>query len=128
TSRVRRLTDSRGFARPDRWFAGSNSPLPAVAARWSSVVDVAQAARAVTDELPNPRTARTLSATSSILAAARAGHALTEDHVARLFAVEGRDLDEVIAAADELRQESVGDTVTYVVNRNINYTNICLYH
>jgi FO synthase len=46
----------------------------------------------------------------------------------RLFRVEGRDLDEVIAAADRLRRESVGDTVTYVVNRNINYTNICLYH
>ena len=46
----------------------------------------------------------------------------------RLFGVEGRDLDEVIAAADQLRHESVGDTVTYVVNRNINYTNICLYH
>ena len=46
----------------------------------------------------------------------------------RLFSVEGRDLDQVIAAADELRHESVGDTVTYVINRNINYTNICLYH
>jgi FO synthase len=34
----------------------------------------------------------------------------------------------VVAAADQLRQESVGDTVTYVINRNINYTNICLYH
>ena len=46
----------------------------------------------------------------------------------RLFSVEGRDLDEVIGAADELRHESVGDAVTYVINRNINYTNICLYH
>ena len=33
-----------------------------------------------------------------------------------------------IDAADELRAQAVGDTVTYVVNRNINYTNICLYH
>ena len=31
-------------------------------------------------------------------------------------------------AADRLRAQTVGDTVTYVVNRNINYTNICLYH
>jgi FO synthase len=109
TVRVRRLSDGRGFARPDRWYAGSNTALPAVAERWSS-------------------SKRLFSGTSSILAAARAGHALSEDHIARLFGVEGRDLDEVITVADELRQESVGDTVTYVVNRNINYTNICLYH
>src|SRR3546814_21004905 len=33
----------------------------------------------------------------------------------------------VAGAADELRRQVVGDAVTYVVNRNINYTNICLY-
>jgi FO synthase len=110
TVRVRRLTDSRGFARQDRWYAGSSAALPPVADRWSAPAK------------------RRFSGTSTILAAARAGHALSEDHIARLFGVEGRDLDEVIVVADELRRESVGDTVTYVVNRNINYTNICLYH
>ncbi len=64
----------------------------------------------------------------SIIEAARAGDALNESDIVRLFSVEGRDLDEVIAAADQLRRESVGDNVTYVINRNINYTNICLYH
>jgi FO synthase len=64
----------------------------------------------------------------AILQAGRAGHALTETDIVRLFSVEGRDLDAVIAAADQLRHDAVGDTVTYVVNRNINYTNICLYH
>jgi FO synthase len=63
----------------------------------------------------------------ALIKAARAGHALIEEDIVRLFSVEGRDLDEVIAAANQLRHESVGDTVTYVVNRNINYTNICLY-
>jgi FO synthase len=53
---------------------------------------------------------------------------LTEADIVRLFGVQGPDLDAVIAAANQLRHESVGDTVTYVVNRNINYTNICLYH
>jgi FO synthase len=66
--------------------------------------------------------------TRAIIEAARAGHELKEADIVRLFGVEGRDLDEVIAAADGLRRESVGDTVTYVINRNINYTNICLYH
>jgi len=111
TTRVRRLTDSRGLARSDGWYAGSNTEPPALAGRWPSRVR-----------------ARAHSSTSAIVAAARAGHSLREEHIARLFCVEGRDLDEVIAAADELRKESVGDTVTYVVNRNINYTNICLYH
>jgi FO synthase len=63
-----------------------------------------------------------------LIAAARAGHDLSETDITRLFSAEGRDLDAVIVAADELRHESVGDTVTYVINRNINYTNICLYH
>ena len=63
-----------------------------------------------------------------IVDAARAGEELNEADIVRLFSVEGRDLDEIIAASDQLRHESVGDTVTYVINRNINYTNICLYH
>ncbi|MDB6014581.1 MAG: fbiC [Gammaproteobacteria bacterium] len=111
TPRVRRASDSRGFARPDRWFAGSGAALPAVAERWSMGSGIGHSKK-----------------TAAIIAAARAGHALNESDIVRLFSVEGRDLDEVIAAADQLRQESVGDTVTYVINRNINYTNICLYH
>ena len=114
TTHVRRLVDSRGFARADAWYAGSNSEVPSIAARWSSSVG-----RSV---------ARHPATMSAIVAAARAGHSLSEDHIARLFGVEGSDLDEVIATANELRQESVGETVTYVVNRNINYTNICFYH
>jgi FO synthase len=52
---------------------------------------------------------------------------LGEAALARLFAVDDRDLRAVLAAADLLRAETVGETVTYVVNRNINYTNICSY-
>ena len=136
TTRVRRLTDSRGFARSDRWYAGSNSELPSVAARWSSVASadsmddspLGEGKPQMGPEAERRWVKRGHSGTSAILAAARAGHSLSEEHIVRLFSVAGRDLDEVIAAADELRQESVGQTVTYVVNRNINYTNICLYH
>ena len=60
--------------------------------------------------------------------AASAGRELAETDVVRLFGAQGRDLDALIAAADRLRADTVGDTVTYVINRNINYTNICLYH
>jgi FO synthase len=127
TWRVRRLSDSRGFARPDRWYAGSGSDLPAIAARWSSLL-----ARPA-DDSPSPMRPETPSTRGdprikAIIQAARAGYTLIEADIVRLFSVEGRDLDAVIAAADQLRHESVGDTVTYVINRNINYTNICLYH
>ena len=59
---------------------------------------------------------------------AEQGKDLGASEIARLFTAEGRDFDAVRAFADELRRERVGDTVTHVVNRNINYTNICLYH
>jgi len=42
-----------------------------------------------------------------------------------LFAADGADLDEVCALADDVRRDVVGDDVTYVVNRNINFTNVC---
>lgn len=45
--------------------------------------------------------------------------------VPTLLRVEGQDLRGLIAAADHIRREDVGDEVTYVVNRNINFTNIC---
>ena len=63
----------------------------------------------------------------AILARAAAGEALTEAQIVRLFAARGRDFAALVAAADRLRQQAVGNTVTYVVNRNINYTNICTY-
>ena len=44
-----------------------------------------------------------------------------------LFTSRGADLAAVIAAADARRANVVGEAVTYVINRNINYTNICLY-
>ena len=133
TPRVRRFSDSRGFARPDRWYSGADCELPPTAARWSSAAHPqASAARAQDSPAPPQTAARSAHGGTpgirAILTAARAGHALLETDIVRLFGVEGRNLDEVIAAADQLRHESVGDTVTYVVNRNINYTNICLYH
>jgi FO synthase len=130
TPRVRRLSDSRGFARPDHWYAGSGAQLPAIAARWSSAADEHRADASISPARSGVGSARHGGAarTRAIIKAAREGHALSEADIVRLFSVEGRDLDDVISAADQLRHESVGDTVTYVVNRNINYTNICLYH
>ena len=55
------------------------------------------------------------------------GSELGEDAIAALFRARGRELGSVLAAADELRRETNGDDVTYVVTRNINYTNVCYF-
>ena len=55
------------------------------------------------------------------------GLELSETDIVQLFNARGSEFDEVCQLADELRRSAVGDTVTYVVNRNINYTNICSY-
>jgi FO synthase len=52
---------------------------------------------------------------------------LDEDDVTALFGARGREFDAVTAAADRLRREVCGDDVSYVVTRNINYTNVCYF-
>ena len=107
--RIRRASDARGYAREDAWIAGSLSLIPDIHAL-------------------RPVRAGCSAAVRGILSAARDGRALNESQVTALFETAGRDFDAVIAAADALRADAAGETVTYVVNRNINYTNICLYH
>ena len=51
---------------------------------------------------------------------------LTEEEIVLLFGSEGMDFEALVAAADQLRKDTVGETVTYVVNRNINFTNVCV--
>ncbi len=50
---------------------------------------------------------------------------LSDEHALTLITAEGERLARVAALADQLRRETVGDDVTYVVNRNINFTNVC---
>lgn len=64
-----------------------------------------------------------------ILDRALTGHNLTVDEGVTLMRERSASaLAKIQAAADQLRQQLVGDTVTYVVNRNINFTNICEQH
>ena len=55
-----------------------------------------------------------------------AGHDLSADDAVTLFEVTGPDLRALCSVADLLRREQAGDLVTYVVNRNINFTNVCV--
>jgi FO synthase len=50
---------------------------------------------------------------------------LSADQALALITADGADLDAVCALADDVRRDTVGDDVTYVVNRNINFTNVC---
>lgn len=66
---------------------------------------------------------------SDVLAALRAAEAdpagLSDEQALTLMQAEGAGLAAVAALADDLRRDAVGDEVTYIVNRNINFTNIC---
>src|SRR5579864_7595364 len=55
-----------------------------------------------------------------------AGNDLGLDQGLTLARVEGNDLQALVKVADELRRRAVGDRITYVVNRNLNFTNICI--
>ena len=103
---VRRRIDGRGLPVTDGWHPGGEAAAPAL-----------------------PRSNGTVGslAIENIVDRARAGERLEEEAIARLFWAEGAHIDLITSAADRLRREVVGDDVTYVVNRNINYTNICLY-
>ncbi|MFD4367920.1 bifunctional FO biosynthesis protein CofGH [Rhodococcus sp. NPDC058521] len=62
---------------------------------------------------------------AALRAAERDPAALTDDEYLALATADGPGLEAVVALADSLRKDAVGEEVTYVVNRNINFTNIC---
>ena len=119
-SAVRRAADTRGLARTDVWHAGAATPVPAVARTWirEAVRDTGTGA-SHRSGLSRP--------IARALARAGRGASLEESDIERLFYAAGRDFHEVLRAADLVREDAVGDEVSYVVNRNINYTNICTY-
>ncbi len=64
--------------------------------------------------------------TASILDRALLGQDTSAEEAETLFTVSGLELSALVMVADELRRRTVGDVVTYVVNRNINFTNVCV--
>ncbi len=63
---------------------------------------------------------------SEILTAALEGEDISADDAVVLFETTGLEYNAVVMVADELRRRTVGDVATYVVNRNINFTNVCI--
>jgi FO synthase len=105
---VLELSDGSGRGREESWRAGRSTEVPSshVPARRTASAELLK----LLDDIVDQRTGDI-------------GHAKVE----RLFEARDSDFAAVCAAADGLRASSVGDVATYVVNRNINYTNICSY-
>ncbi len=140
--------DAEGLARDSLWCSGGEAPPPALIssgggravgalgtpARPGATLAPATPATpspAVDlpfglDGRPRPRR-RPQSAVSAVLRAVADGEEPGVEEIETLFSARGRELRLVAEAADEMRRRIVGDVVTFVANRNINYTNICTF-
>jgi FO synthase len=100
-------SDAEGLARePDEvWYSGADAAPPALV----------------------PAPPRAGGRVGEVLAGVLMGQEPGVDELAALFAARGREVAAVADTADELRRQVCGDVVTFVVNRNINYTNICTF-
>ncbi len=105
---ILRASDSEGYARVGDWSPGESKAAPEIAAS-STVPSFGSASL------------------DRLLAKADRGEELAEDEIVRLFSARDDDFVAVTSAADAMRRRVSGDTVRYVVNRNINYTNVCAY-
>jgi FO synthase len=74
-----------------------------------------------------PALGRVTGAVRAVLDGVRAGQRPGLEELVTLLRARGPEVGAVAGMADELRAEAVGDTVTYVANRNINYTNVCTF-
>jgi FO synthase len=152
---VLRRADGEGLAREDGWAAGAATEAPSLSTfptrvgraghpppAASVAPETARECNGVV-KIPPRTTWRQPSAlllnrrlladgtpsrtVGDALANAREGIELEEEDIIALFRARGDDLHAVVTAADRLRAEVCGDTVTYVVTRNINYTNVCYF-
>ncbi len=107
-TRLLQCIDGDGWPRSDEWSPGTVAGVPACPALSG----------------PSQRTGPEL---RKIIIKASGGTALSEAEIVRLFRARGDEFALVCNAADELRAKVNGDVISYVVTRNINYTNICYF-
>ncbi len=133
-------SDAEGLARddpgavwPERHQAAANVGTGAEVVQvgrrstaWYSGAD-AVPQRLVTPAGPHGPLGTALGAVGEVLDGVRLGQEVGEEEIVTLFSARGPQVPAVAAVADGLRAEAVGDDVTFVVNRNINYTNVCTF-
>ncbi len=142
--RLRRITEARGFALaprltahpgyvldPGTWLAAgvrtkvldrSDAEGLARDSGWVSGGEVAPPAL-----VPGPAGVRAGSPVGEVVAGVLLGQEPGEDELTTLFGARGPEVVAVCEVADDLRRREVGDVVTWVSNRNINYTNVCTF-
>lgn len=109
--KILNFADASGLARSDDWEAGAVvETLPPLAGTSTPHVRTGVSSRLhqLTDQ-------------------AQKGETLSTPEITELFETRGDGVDHICTAADDLRKTVSGDTVTYVVTRNINYTNVCTF-
>jgi FO synthase len=106
-SAARRHADATGWGRDDRWFAGDAASVPPL----------------LVPQKDGPHDKAIASALALLANQGEPTAALIET----LFSARGADVDLVCDTANRLRRDTVGEAISFAVNRNINYTNICLY-
>jgi FO synthase len=104
---VQVVSDSEGLARDDDWVAGGDA--------------------APTTLLPPSTPARAGGAVGHVLDGVLAGEEVGVDEIVTLLMARGSEVTRIAEVADQLRHDTVGDVVTFVRNRNINYTNVCTF-
>ncbi|PZC40119.1 MAG: FO synthase [Chloroflexi bacterium] len=108
---VTNAIDSSGLAREDAWSPGIQVDAPHLLSESKQHIPII---------LKNNKIDKLLKKTN-------AGSSLNEDEINDLFHSREEDFLKICNTADELRRQYNGDTVSYVVNRNINYTNVCYF-
>ena len=94
--------------RSTQWYSGANNPPPKL--------------------VPGPVRSGTLKGpVAEVLAGVAAGQEVGVDEIITLFSARGPEVSAVADVADDLRKQVVGDVITWVHNRNINYTNVCTF-
>jgi FO synthase len=109
---ILKQSDSCGFAKRDNWTPGAGEPIPGLE---QQLLEQNVAAEKVSLDVQR------------VVAACESQEELTIEDVSLLFEARGSDFSYVTQQANRLRRETNGDTVSFVVNRNINYTNVCYF-
>ena len=118
--------DSENLGRDCDWCSGGDvAPPPLLPESWLGRARRPDASSVLHG--PGRSAAAAAGAVREVLDGVMAGQEVGEDEIVTLFGSRGTQVLAVAEVADELRRAAVGDVVTFVANRNINYTNICTF-
>jgi FO synthase len=129
-------SDAEGLARDDAGAVFVQSLKPAAPEQVDDGVEVLQigprstiwsAGSRITPPTYVPAEGKATGAVAEVIEGVRLGQTPELEEIVTLFGARGPNFAAVAQFADELRAEAVGDTVTWVHNRNINYTNVCTF-